>query len=344
MSNSDTLIVYHLFEKDQTYIDNFHHFLRFGYQPDFDYLVVIAGANNTALPEMRNIRYLLTDNHNNDYGGYCAAVQQTPNILQYETVFFINSSVRGPFLPGGDPRCWTDVFKQHFSDEVGLVGTSINILHDDTIFAERYEKSYQAAKPYSHVQTTAYALNRRCLEVLIDAGFYQPAAEMVKEDVITHYELRLSQLLIEKGWNIKCLLPEYNNIDYRLPHQDINPTSGYGDPSYPCGYFGRTFHPYEVMFIKTNRDMLREQYLERLAYSAHSARPAGANLLEQPGVASYVSKIEVAGKSKETVNFNETTLNPLQVMNFVRGLVTQHPEFAQTIVEIAQAGGGRSPR
>jgi len=44
------------------------------------------------------------------------------------------------------------------------------------------------------------------------------------------------------------------------------------------------------------------------------------------------------------VNFNETTLNPLQVMNFVRGLVTQHPEFAQTIVEIAQAGGGRSPR
>jgi len=176
VSNSDTLIVYHLFEKDQTYIDNFHHFLRFGYRPDFDYLVVIAGANNIALPEMRNIRYLLTDNHNNDYGGYCAAVQQTPNILQYETVFFINSSVRGPFLPGGDPRCWTDVFKQHFSDEVGLVGTSINILHDDTIFAERYEKSYQAAKPYSHVQTTAYALNRRCLEVLIDAGFYQPAA------------------------------------------------------------------------------------------------------------------------------------------------------------------------
>ena len=83
MSNPDTLIVYHLFEKDQTYIDNFHHFMRFGYRPEHDYLVVIAGANNIALPEMRNIRYLLTDNHNNDYGGYCAAVQQTPNILQY---------------------------------------------------------------------------------------------------------------------------------------------------------------------------------------------------------------------------------------------------------------------
>mgnify|MGYP003349648933 CR=1 FL=1 len=74
------------------------------------------------------------------------------------------------------------------------------------------------------------------------------------------------------------------------------------------------------------------------------ARPASANLLDQPGVASYVNKIEVAGKSKETVNFNETTLNPLQVMNFVRGLVTQHPEFAQTIVEIAQTGGSSSPR
>ena len=55
-------------------------------------------------------------------------------------------------------------------------------------------------------------------------------------------------------------------------------------------------------------------------------------------------KVTKRNGKKETVNFNETTLNPLQVMNFVRGLVTQHPEFAQTIVEIAQTGGSSSPR
>lgn len=335
MNNSDTLIFYHYFEKDAEYIDNFYHFLRFGYLPTKDYVIIISGDCSVELPQLRNVKYIFTENQNNDYGGYCNAIKAMPDVLDYDYFFFINSSVRGPFTLANDDREWTENFKQYLDNDVALVGISINILHTDTIFSEIYERSYGGLKPYSHVQTTAYALHRRGLETLIDERFYEVNQAMVKEDVITHYELRLSQLLIEKGWNIKCLLPEYNQIDYRLPHQDINPTSGAGDPTYPFAYFGRTFHPYEQIFIKTNREMLKIQYLNRLAYSMHMSKKFYATLSENSGVGTYIRKLQNARVSNEVINFSEVSLNPLEIMNYVRGLMLFHPELRPYLIEAA---------
>ena len=73
--NRQVLVLYHYYEKEQSYIDNFAHFLRFGYDSSLDYLIVIAGECSVDLPSLDNVQYLFTENKNFDYGGYCSAIQ-----------------------------------------------------------------------------------------------------------------------------------------------------------------------------------------------------------------------------------------------------------------------------
>jgi hypothetical protein len=124
-----SLIIYHFFEKDLNYIKNLAHFLLFGCTDESDYLIVIAGGHTIDLPQRSNVRYLFAENKNNDYGGYCQAMQQFGNeILTYDFIFFVNSSVRGPFLPPVCDLNWQDIYRDKLGKEVGLIGTTINIL------------------------------------------------------------------------------------------------------------------------------------------------------------------------------------------------------------------------
>jgi hypothetical protein len=78
------------------------------------------------------------------------------------------------------------------------------------------------------------------------------------------------------------MLPEYNQIDYREALTDLNPTSREGDSGFEHSYFGRSAHPYESIFIKTNRNTFSGEDLMRLAYSMsmHHKLP---NCLEKLG-------------------------------------------------------------
>jgi len=72
-------------------------------------------------------------------------------------------------------------------------------------------------------------------------------------------EIGMSYHVLKNNWNISCLLPEYQNIDYRTLNVDFNPTSIDGEMNYKNAYFNRTLHPYEAIFIKTNRNLFNDQ-------------------------------------------------------------------------------------
>ena len=78
-SNPKILVLYHYFEKDQSYIDNFSHFFCFGYKPYLNYVVVVAGSYTVDLPKASNIEYLFTISENFDYGGYATAINTLAN-------------------------------------------------------------------------------------------------------------------------------------------------------------------------------------------------------------------------------------------------------------------------
>jgi hypothetical protein len=295
--NNRVLVVYHYYEKDHSYIDNFSHFIRFAYQPDLDYLIVVAGSYSIELPRAENITYFFATNQNFDFGGYAQAIKALQFDTGYEHFIFVNSSVRGPFLPAYCKKMWIENLLDHFDQDVGIVGTVISLTPSHHAIAKLYHEKYgyldRNRHILSHVQSTCYALPRSILCHLIATGFYETAHSLSKDETVRDYEIRLSQILLEQGCNLKCLLPEYNTFDYRFFDREINPFSREGDSGFEGSYFGRTVHPYEAIFIKTSRNTSSDAYLNQLAYSMSFHFPLNPDLTCTAAIEGYRQRCEV---------------------------------------------------
>ena len=332
-----TLVIYHYFEKDQSYIDNFLNFIVFGYFEDIDYIIAIAGESTIDFPKLENIEYIRTENINNDYGGYSQVISKTPRVLDYDHVIFVNSSVRGPFVQVNCGKRWTDFFLDKIQGEVGLVGSTINILPADSFHGQRYYQKHAGTGPLPHVQTMVYAMPQAVLQYLVEGGFYAEREQLDKYDVIEEYEIKLTQLVLAKGWNIASILPEYCIADYRGDYRDINPAAMEGDPSYPFAYFGRSAHPFEVIFVKTNRGIFNLKYLERLSHSALYNRPLPKQLISSKSVSRYVSRIITVKALKDQIPLEEQRLTPEQVIHFAGLLLKQYPEARVQIEDLLKS-------
>jgi hypothetical protein len=256
--SSSTVVVYHYFEKDLTYKNNLVYFLSVAILEEVDYFIMISGECTVALPDRRNVTYIKMDNWNNDFGGYIKFFQVVP-VQQYEFFIFINSSVRGPFLPSYSDFRWVNAFIDRLRGDVHLVGASINILPESATHTRRFSAVYGYQPPYVHAQTTAYALSSTAVRYLLDVGFYSVDRTLTKKEVIVQYELKLSQEIIHNGWNIGSFLPGYEGLDYRKLSMDFpNVSSRNGDVLFEGAFYGRTLSPTEAMFVKVNRNMLNE--------------------------------------------------------------------------------------
>lgn len=263
-------VIYHYFESGPEYRKNLLHFLRFGYRTDLDFHFVVAGPSTVDIPRADNITVTHIENRNFDFGGYAFAIGNTVDVESYDHFIFLNSSVRGPFLPAY-AASWTAPFLSEFNDDVGIVGSTINILNPEYEYSLRYQAQFGGRPPFSHVQTMCFVLRRAVLKKLIGEGFFEIEGSLSKTEIILNAELHLSRRVIDYGLNLKCLISKYNCIDYREPHRDINPTSLNGDVVFPGALFGRTLHPFEAIFIKTNRGLYSEEYLDSLAGNCFGA-------------------------------------------------------------------------
>lgn len=292
MTNNDTLVFYHYFEANSQYRDNLIYFLATAYRQDLDFLIIISETCSIHLPNLDNIQYFHTENKNLDYGGYATAIKENHHLIQnYKYFIFINSSVRGPFLPTYLNYKWSDIFISLLEKDVHLAGTTINILPKKNLLSKKFANKFNYPEPFSHVQTTAYALTHQALKYLIDIGFYNIPSIEDKDDIVVEYEIRLSQEIKKQGWNIKCFLSNYNTINYCQPHHDINLTSHNGDPLNAKAYFGRTLHALELVFIKTNRNLLSSIDLDSLSLSALQGQIPSPSIIHWKERAELVNRL-----------------------------------------------------
>ncbi|SAK79756.1 hypothetical protein AWB76_05349 [Caballeronia temeraria] len=333
-----SLVIYHFFEKDKNYIYNLAHFLLFGYSEDCDHIIVIAGEHTIDLPTRHNLRYVFTENKHNDFGGYSAVINALGNdALAYDFVYFVNSSVRGPFMPPYAGRDWKSVFSMKLTGDVGLVGPTINILSQESPFTEAFRASIPGFRePFSHVQTMAYAMPKTTLSYLIESGFYSNNIDLTKEQVVLRYEILLSQLVLARGLNIAALLPEFNKIDYRNSHVDLDPGvhRSQGDPSCAYSYFGRSAHPFEVIFVKTNRGIFSEDYLDRLTYSALNQMSESPEWTDCGFMKEYIDRINTVSRSAEIVQMGPFQMNVEQIVQLTEACLQIHPESREVFETI----------
>lgn len=278
------LVTYCYFEKDAGYLDNLVFFLTkavpwLDQRFSIKYNIVINGHCSLDLSALYKVPYIsviFRANEGFDFGAHEESLRHEANnntLDKYDYAFFINNSVRGPFLPPYYHGHYLDPLLElfHSAPEVHLVGTTINVLElsEDSQISRYFAAiTGDASGPYTHVQTQCFGTDRELLKYLTECGFFQIEKNSENKfqthfgKLIAEKEVMLSRLVLRaKQWNIACLVPEYQGLDYRGIRNNFNNTAVNGDACFKGACFNRTLHPYETIFPKINRGLMNPEII-----------------------------------------------------------------------------------
>jgi hypothetical protein len=214
---------------------------------EIDYIIVINGFHydeSIVFPtNLSNLTILKRPNEGYDFGGHHFALEylEENGNKNYDYYFFMNSGVIGPILPNYwnllQPSIhWSSLFIRKITDVVKVVGTTIVCL-----------PFYDAGGFGPKVEGFFFMTDAIGLAVLQQEGtiFRNHAT---KYDAIVQGEYGVSRAIFKHGYSIDCMLPKYQNIDWRDPKNHIH--NQLQHPSRKGTYFGRSIQPYEVIFHK----------------------------------------------------------------------------------------------
>lgn len=237
-------VIYSYFEKNEEYRTNLIYFLKHGYirSPSIDYIFVVNGSHTVVFPQGNNIRVCLRENSGFDFQGYYTGLLCIRK--KYAHYSFVNSSVRGPFIPHyiSDFK-WYQPFINLLKGTTKLVGCVINVQSPTPLF--------KLSTYGPHVQSYCFMMDNECMEYLMTETDLFAKQYQDKNDVITNQEIKMSTYVLHKGWNISCLIKEYQGVDYRNNNTCCQIVD---DILWNKNSLGRVIHPFESMFSKTSRD------------------------------------------------------------------------------------------
>jgi hypothetical protein len=212
---------------------------------NIDFLVVCNSKSITlSLPDY--VKVLYRENIGYDFGGWSDGILTNDLYKEYDKFIFVNSSVIGPFVPSYYKGKWTDVYIEGLKNEVKLFGSTINCC-----FSVYGPKMIDPVNE-SHVQSYIFSMDREALDYLIENEIFTQKRYITDfVELVIKREFRMSRLIIEKGWNIGCLMDNYQGIDFTF--KIINKQIEYlGDVMLPHNY-NKLWTLKELVFIKGNR-------------------------------------------------------------------------------------------
>lgn len=249
------VLFYCYYEKNQQYKENFEYFLENVVKPHqttMDFYIIINGNSTVNVPSFQNTTIIHRENKGYDFGAYSHCI--THHVSRtYEYYMFMNSSVRGPIPSNTD---WKNRFKKLFEKDVGLVGVSINMVSRTTLEHLAQGKHIPFTKNIlSHVQSMFFILKKDVFLFLQRKGFFSDEEKLNNTTdlmkIIIQKEVGMSQMVLDAGWNINCILTKYQNHDYRVLKNNINTSCE--DPYFHSCYFGNDIKPEEAIFHKISR-------------------------------------------------------------------------------------------
>lgn len=222
---------------------------------DIDYYICFNGdvdiSKYQPFTKNTNLFLVTRENVGADFGAW-SHVLLTDNLYQkYDYFILLNNTCAGPFLPIYTKDSWIKIFIDQLSNEIKLVGPTINHFYGK-----------------SHVQSYFLCTDKIGIKIGIEnnifnndfvSKFRNREWASYKWEFILTYEVGFSQAILNNGYNIKCMLKGLENIDFRQVRDKNKLDFSYGsveaDMCWDNHYFGMTFHPYEVIFYKSNRNL-----------------------------------------------------------------------------------------
>lgn len=237
--------------------DSIKYFCKFGYfdSDDTDFFICLNDISldiSSIITPKHNLFIINKENNGYDFGSWSYVLLNNNLYTKYDYYILINDSCIGPFLPVYEKEKWTKIFTSMIDNDNKLIGPTIN---------------YQEGSV--HVQSYFLCFDRIVIDIAIKNKIFSYGIckkyndpliwKDIKYDFIKKYELRFSNLVLDAGYNIKCMMKGLENIDFRKNRvkEEIEFTYGITkhDMLYNNEYFDITINPIEVIFFKFNRNL-----------------------------------------------------------------------------------------
>jgi hypothetical protein len=263
LRSNKTLVAYVFSSTDGEYVNNLKYFLREGMRPDdgCDYVLVIQTPAKD-LPDEDLQRVAGYDNvriveHENDcfdlgtLGWLYSKLEQEGALRTYSHFVWINSSVRGPFLPAYLEASyhWTRAFTSKIDHRIKLVGSTLSC------------GASGEHPPTLHVQSYAVATDAVGLDLLRKNATVL-ACYRTMQDVVFYAERGITETILNAGYGLDSLMMRYQGIDW-LASRDLVDQVGCNEdmnPIQPGFYDGTDVDPTEVMFVKVKSAFLEAEW------------------------------------------------------------------------------------
>lgn len=203
--------------------------------------------------KLQNIYVHNGENIGLDFGAWSEVLFKYDIASKYDYFIFLNNTCTGPFLPVYIEKNWIDIVTEQLTSDVKLVGSTIN---------------YYYGNP--HIQSYFFCTDKCGLNITIKSEIFSKSIREkyknvnssdinIKCKLICDHEIRLSQVILDAGYNIKCFAKAFHDIDFRVNRNSATLKLKCGqtekDIAYPKWYFGIDIHPLEVIFFKSNRNI-----------------------------------------------------------------------------------------
>ncbi|ROW04759.1 hypothetical protein VMCG_04734 [Cytospora schulzeri] len=268
VERSDRPLILYAYAESENARANLEFFLKKGLHGKADFVFIFNGEAPEAvqlIPTKRsNVRVVQRDNTCYDIGSFGKVLRSqikvggdgnngkgVPLWHRYKWFITMNASIRGPFLPVWSEECWTDAFLRKVTDDTKLVGLSYH------------------CNPSPHLQSMLLATDHIGMSILLDPALAfsvpndDPPHGTVDDpvgysrcyeqfDQAVHSEIGMARLIRSQGYKVDAMLTSVHILgaaDYC--QKAAYPTDHLWDGM----YFGFNVHPYEMLFMKTNRDI-----------------------------------------------------------------------------------------
>jgi len=174
----------------------------------------------------------------------------------YDYYFFVNSSSIGPFLPVWNHDPWTGVFIRTMRKRgLDMLAPVIEVPSDSYGYLSMGERTPTVSPNVPFVHTYMFACTGRALQYLLR---YQCFSYANKVELIFINERRVSACLLFNRLKVGSLLTKYRHVDFS-DRANWNwktwSRSPVTCPEVPLNYGNSDLNPYEVIFVKSIRNV-----------------------------------------------------------------------------------------